>query len=57
MKKIVLTLAIAVSAFTASYAQKAERGLITPEQRAERSASQLKEKLALTDTSDKTEAE
>jgi Spy/CpxP family protein refolding chaperone len=49
MKKIVLTLAIAVSAFTASYAQKSARGPITPEQRAERSASQLKEKLALTD--------
>lgn len=49
MKKIVLTLAIAVSAFTASYAQKSERGPVTPEQRAERIASQLKEKLALTD--------
>lgn len=49
MKKIVLTLAIAVSALTASYAQKSARGPITPEQRAERSASQLKEKLALTD--------
>ena len=49
MKKIVLTLAIAVSAFTASYAQKSERAPITPEQRAERSANQLKEKLALTD--------
>lgn len=50
MKKIVLTLAIAVSAFTASYAQKSARGPVSPEQRAERTASQLKEKLALTDS-------
>lgn len=49
MKKIALTLAIAVSAFTASYAQKSDRGPVTPEQRAERAASQLKETLALTD--------
>jgi Spy/CpxP family protein refolding chaperone len=49
MKKIVLTLAIAVSAFTASYAQTAERKAFNPEQRAERVASQLQEKLSLTD--------
>ncbi len=49
MKKIIFTLAIAVSAFTASYAQRPERGPISPEQRAERYADRLKEKLALTD--------
>lgn len=48
MKKIILTVAIAVTAFTASYAQKAERVKITPEQRAERTVAQLQTKLALT---------
>ncbi len=48
MKKIILTLAIAVTAFTASYAQRAERVKITPEQRAEKTAAQLQTKLALT---------
>lgn len=48
MKKIILTLAIAVTAITASYAQKAERVQITPEQRAEKTAAQLQTKLALT---------
>jgi protein CpxP len=49
MKKIVLTLAIAVSAFTAGFAQTAERKAFNPEQRAERVASQLQEQLSLTD--------
>lgn len=48
MKKIILTLAIAVTAITASYSQQAERVRITPEQRAERTATQLQTKLALT---------
>ena len=50
MKKIIFTLAIAVSAFTASYAQRPERGPVSPEQRAERYADRLKEKLALSDS-------
>jgi protein CpxP len=48
MKKIILTLALAVSAFTATYAQRADRPKLSPEQRAERTATQLQAKLALT---------
>lgn len=49
MKKIILTVAIALTAFTASYAQKGDRTRMTPEQRAEKVATNLKEKLSLTD--------
>jgi protein CpxP len=49
MKKIILTVAIAVTAFTASYAQKGNRSELTPEQKAEKVATNLKTKLSLTD--------
>jgi protein CpxP len=49
MKKIILTLAIAVTAFTASYAQKTDKVRATPEQRAERASAQLQSKLSLTE--------
>jgi len=49
MKKIMLTLAIAVTAFTASYAQKGDKVKATPEQRAERTTAQLQTKLGLTE--------
>jgi len=49
MKKIILSLAIAATAFTAGYAQTTDRKQIDPEQRAERVASQMQEKLALSD--------
>jgi protein CpxP len=49
MKKIILTVAIALTAFTASYAQKGDRNQLTPEQKAERVATNLKEKLSLSD--------
>ncbi len=49
MKKIILTVAIALTAFTASYAQKGDKIRMTPEQRAEKVATHLKEKLSLSD--------
>jgi protein CpxP len=49
MKKIILSLAIAVSAITAGYAQTTDRKPVDPTQRAERVASQLQQKLSLTD--------
>ncbi|MDB5020954.1 MAG: hypothetical protein JWQ28_2081 [Pedobacter sp.] len=49
MKKIILTLALAVTALTASYAQKANRVELTPEQKAEKVATNLKAKLSLSD--------
>jgi Spy/CpxP family protein refolding chaperone len=49
MKKIILTVAIALTAFTASYAQKGDRTQLTPEQKAEKVATNLKEKLSLSD--------
>jgi protein CpxP len=49
MKKIILSLAIAVSAITAGYAQTTDRKPVDPAQRAERVASQLQQKLSLTD--------
>jgi len=49
MKKIILSLAIAVSAITAGYAQTTDRKPVQPPQRAERVASQLQQKLSLTD--------
>jgi protein CpxP len=49
MKKIILSLAIAVSAITAGYAQTPDRKTVDPAQRAERVASQLQQKLSLTD--------
>lgn len=53
MKKIILTVAIALTAFTASYAQKDNKPKLTPEQRAEKVASNLKTKLALSDEQQK----
>jgi protein CpxP len=49
MKKIILTVAIAVTALTASYAQKGNKAELTPEQKAEKMATKLKTKLSLTD--------
>jgi protein CpxP len=49
MKKIFLTVAIAVTAFTASFAQKGNKTALTPEQKAEKVTAHLKTKLALTD--------
>jgi protein CpxP len=49
MKKIILTVAIAVTALTASYAQTANKAELTPEQKAEKVAAHLKTKLSLTD--------
>jgi hypothetical protein len=53
MKKIILTVAIALTAFTASYAQKENKPKLTPEQRAEKVASNLKTKLSLSDEQQK----
>ena len=53
MKKIILTVAIALTAFTASYAQKDNKPKLTPEQRAEKVASNLKTKLSLSDEQQK----
>jgi protein CpxP len=53
MKKIILTVAIALTAFTASYAQKEKKPKLTPEQRAEKVASNLKTKLSLSDEQQK----
>ena len=47
MKKIALTVALAIFGLTASYAQKVERAHPTPEQRAEKSAAKLQTDLAL----------
>ena len=47
MKKIALTVALAIFGLTASYAQKVERAHLTPEQRAEKSAAKLQSDLAL----------
>jgi protein CpxP len=49
MKKIILTVALAVTALTASYAQKQDKVHLTPEQKAEKVATNLKTKLALSD--------
>jgi len=53
MKKIILTVAIALTAFTASYAQKDNKPKLTPEQRAEKVTSNLKTKLSLSDEQQK----
>lgn len=49
MKKIILTVALAVTALTASYAQKHDKVQLTPEQKAEKVTANLKTKLALSD--------
>jgi protein CpxP len=49
MKKIILTVALAVTALTASYAQKQDKIKLTPEQKAEKVATNLKTKLSLSD--------
>lgn len=48
MKKILLTLAIAVAGFTATYAQDAVKAKMTPEQKAEKSTAKLQKELSLT---------
>ena len=53
MKKIILTVAIALTAFTASYAQTDSKPKLTPEQRAEKVANNLKSKLSLSDEQQK----
>jgi protein CpxP len=49
MKKIILTVALAVTALTASYAQKHDKVQLTPEQKAEKVAANLTTKLSLSD--------
>ncbi|TKC10252.1 multiple ligand-binding protein 1 [Pedobacter polaris] len=47
MKKLFYTVALVVMGITASYAQKPEREKLTPEQRAEKTATALEQKLSL----------
>lgn len=47
MKKIALTIALAIFGLTASYAQKAEKAHLTPEQKAQKSAAKLQTDLSL----------
>ena len=47
MKKIALTLALAIFGLTASYAQKAEKAHLSPEQKAQKSTAKLQTELAL----------
>jgi protein CpxP len=48
MKKLFLTLAIAVAGLTASYAQNTSKEKLTPAQRAEKSTAKLQQELSLT---------
>lgn len=48
MKKIFYTVALVVMGVTASYAQKPERNKLTAEERAEKAATALQQKLTLT---------
>jgi len=48
MKKLFLTLAIAVIGFTASYAQSTAKEKLTPAQKAEKTTAKLQKELALT---------
>lgn len=48
MKKILLTLAIVIAGFTATYAQDAGKTKMTPEQKAEKSTAKLQKELSLT---------
>lgn len=48
MKKILYTAALVVMGITASYAQKAKSEKLSPEERAEKAASAMQQKLALT---------
>lgn len=48
MKKLIYTVALVVMGITASYAQKQKRENLNPEQRAEKYASNLQQKLDLT---------
>jgi len=48
MKKLFLTLAIAVIGFTASYAQNTAKEKLTPAQKAEKSTAKLQKELSLT---------
>ena len=47
MKKIALTIALAVFGLTASYAQKTEKAHLTPEQKAQKSTAKMQTELAL----------
>ena len=47
MKKLIYTVAFVVIGFTASYAQKPNRENLTPEQRAEKAATAMQQKLNL----------
>ena len=49
MKKIFYTIALVVMGFTASYAQKSVREKLTPEQRAEKEATLMQQKLSLSE--------
>ncbi|WP_113652666.1 multiple ligand-binding protein 1 [Pedobacter namyangjuensis] len=48
MKKLIYTVALVVMGITASYAQKQKREVLNPEQRAEKYANNLQQKLDLT---------
>ena len=48
MKKILLTLALAVAGLTATYAQHGTKDKLTPEQKAEKSTVKLQKELSLT---------
>lgn len=48
MKKVILTLAIALAGLTATYAQDGSKSKLTPEQKAEKTAGKLQKELSLT---------